>query len=171
MGKDEKEKKDKEPQRITRVTLNFVGFPAKGQECPSRRVVAEVPQNTKYTLVDLVLFAKRDQLEGDEGIQADQCVFYASDFAALAAYSSVGVLRDGESLVVACNPGGGIGAGSDSEEDKHKKKDKKKEKGGHGKEDKKDKKKDKKKHESGSDEDSDESITVVIEKHKHSRHG
>ncbi|KAJ3067369.1 hypothetical protein HDU98_009392 [Podochytrium sp. JEL0797] len=174
MGKEkEKDHKDTPAPRISRVTLNFVGFPSvkTSSESPSRRVIAEIPTNAKYSLIDLVLFAKRDQLADDEGVDSDKCCFYTADFAAIPSYASIGVLRDGESLVVAYN-GNVDREGSDDEEDrkKDKKKDKKKEKSS------KDKKKSKSKG-SGSEEDSgsdSESVVVVIkkhDKHSHSRHG
>lgn len=162
MGK-EKEKDHKESPtpalRISRVTLNFVGFPShKSSESPSRRVIAEIPTNAKYTLIDLVLFAKRDQLADDEGVDSDRCCFYTADFAAIPTYASIGVLRDGESIVVAYN-GSSDGGGGEKKKDKKKEKEKKKEKSkGSGSE-----------AESGSD----ESVTIIVKKHhdKHSKHG
>ncbi|KAJ3346632.1 hypothetical protein HDU83_002836 [Entophlyctis luteolus] len=193
MGKDKDEKSSNAPPtRISRVTLNFVGFPApnskssSGSESPSRRVIAEIPANTKYTLLDLVLFAKRDQLAEDEAVDAERCVFYTSDFAAIPSYSSVGVLRDGEALVVAFNGNSFRDSRSDSEDDKkHRKADKKdkghgkerdknREKGKekHGKKDKEKGRKDKKDRDASSSDSGSESedIVVVVKKHdKHSR--
>ncbi|KAJ3416396.1 hypothetical protein HDV05_001964 [Chytridiales sp. JEL 0842] len=109
---------------VPRVTLNFVGFPAStssrsSAEAPSRRVISEIPELSRssrntITIQDLVLLAKRDQLYEDDGVDPARCVFYTSDFAAIPKNSPVGVLRDGESVIVAY---GGKGRGSDKDKD------------------------------------------------------
>ncbi|KAJ3193953.1 hypothetical protein HK101_003752 [Irineochytrium annulatum] len=95
---------------VPRVTLNFVGFPgapnSHGHEAPSRKVMAELPDPMSkssriLTVHDLVILAKRDYLHDDAGIDPSRATVYTSEFAAIPRHSSVGLLRDGESLVVA----------------------------------------------------------------------
>ncbi|KAJ1549269.1 Arabinose-proton symporter (Arabinose transporter), partial [Cladochytrium tenue] len=107
------------PFGVPRVSLNFVGFPPSSNshnsqkaEAPSRRVIAELPDVSKargYTISDLLQQVKRDHLCDDDGIDPYKCTFYTSDFAAIAGNTSVGVLRDGEPVIVAYYGGGGKG--------------------------------------------------------------
>ncbi|KAJ3333514.1 E2-like enzyme [Blyttiomyces sp. JEL0837] len=112
------------PYGVPRVSLNFVGFPPSSTthssaEAPSRRVITELPDITKnrgVTIFDLLLAAKRDHLGDDDGIDPAKCTFYTSDFAAIPRTTSVGVLRDGEPVIVAYFGGsGGKDKGRDKE--------------------------------------------------------
>ncbi|RKO88206.1 hypothetical protein BDK51DRAFT_32211 [Blyttiomyces helicus] len=102
---------------IPRVTLNFVGFPVAGvgsgtsadAPAPARRVVAELPgpdpAGRSPTLADFLDLCKRGPLADDAGIDVAACVVYTADWAVLGRKSSVGLLRDGEALIIAFNGG------------------------------------------------------------------
>ncbi|KAJ3181022.1 hypothetical protein HK101_009927 [Irineochytrium annulatum] len=105
-----------------RVTLFFLGFPAHpprfgtSRECPdspSRVVVATLPDPLSHTtriltVHDLVVMAKREHLRDDDGVDPARVAVYngaGGDFAAIARDVSMGVLRDGDALIVAYYPG------------------------------------------------------------------
>ncbi|KAJ3412314.1 hypothetical protein HDV05_000972 [Chytridiales sp. JEL 0842] len=97
----------------SRVTLHFVGFPISNavrrpdSDAPHRKVITDLPESTGKssrslpTIQDLLYDAKKEHLADDDAVDPEQCIVYTSDFAALPLNASVGVLRDGESIIVA----------------------------------------------------------------------
>lgn len=117
---------------IPRVTFNFLGFPSgpsnHGQlaPAPSRRVVLDLPDNQKVkgpavnTINDLLNYVKQDPtLVNDSFVETSGAVVYNSDYVPLARNAPVGILRDGDTLVVAWHAGAGAITGNAAKQNQH----------------------------------------------------
>ncbi|KAJ1567415.1 hypothetical protein HK096_009932 [Nowakowskiella sp. JEL0078] len=101
---------------IPRVTLNFVGFPSPGMNidpkspslppAPVRRIIAELPgKSNSATITDYLQTVKKDHLSNDIYLDISKVAIYTSDFAILPKNSPVGILRDGDMVIIAFHGG------------------------------------------------------------------
>ncbi|KAJ1567746.1 hypothetical protein HK096_008841 [Nowakowskiella sp. JEL0078] len=101
---------------IPRAVLTFVGFPSPGTTldptssdlppAPVRRVLAELPgKPNSMTVLDYLQTVKKDHLSNDAYLDISKVAIYSSDFAVLPRNSPVGILRDGDMIIIAFHGG------------------------------------------------------------------
>lgn len=108
---------------IPRITINFLGFPnayttnsTPLPAAPSRRIILDLPdsQSRVNTIHDLLNHVKQDPtLVSDVFVDMSKAVVYNSDYVPLARSAPVGILRDGD-IVIVCWNGGAMPMNSSS---------------------------------------------------------